>query len=1293
MSSTTLSTTATATSSSPAASDTAAGNGVAQTTSGMSLVAFLTALATSLIVFGVQMGLFLLLRNKLARIFKPKTYLVPERERTEPPPASPWSLVCTLMKFSDREIIKKCGLDAYFFLRYLQTLLVIFIPIAFVVIPILIPINYVGGLGRSVVNNATNTTDAASKIPTGLDTLAWGNVAPKNQSRRWAHLVLALLVIVWVCGVFFAELRVYVKVRQDYLTSAEHRLRASANTVLVSSIPEKWLTEEALRGLFDVFPGGIRNIWLTRDFAKLLEKIHKRDAVHQQLEAAETDLIREAKRRQLKHQEAEAKKQRKASRVKAESKAERAQRQKAEDDEAQRRADGGGGLSVGDHEQVPHNVSAAVDEADDKFGETDMTDTQDGELEEGGLGLKLGGDFTKLGHGLSKKLKKGVAVVGGAGQGILGGAKIITQGVDGELERTGGFDFIKTDNQASPNPLISGSEQPRNVQAVEDDHDNERVSFASNNQPRISFASDPFQTPRISRQSRHAHTASGVSQDSEARKEGYDPRNYGNTTRKVDNIDDMYITEKTRWYQFWKPPSGGYASPVPQGAEGNEYPWKKEEENKTFWQKVKSWIPFMGGDEDAVEYPPAYTRDYTKEPEEGAEWEKWLKPKDRPHHRLPLFEWTPGWLPGLPLINKKVDTIYYCRGELARLNLEIEEDQKHPERYPVMNSAFIQFNNQVAAHMACQSVTHHVPKRMDPRMVEISPTDVIWDNMAITWWDEWARSAVVFALVGGMIILWAFPVAWTATLSQIDALIKQYSWLGFLQDNPTVHNAIKAVAGVLPAIVLSILLALVPVILDWLAEFQGSKTGSQKSEVVQVYYFVFLFVQVFLVVSIAAGTWATIASISTNITSTPNVLAENLPKAANYFFTYMILQALSTSSGTLLQVGTLFVWYILSRLLDNTARAKWTRNTQLPNITWGSFFPVYTNFACIALIYSIVAPLISIFAIITFSLLWAANRYNMLYVTRFRTDTGGVLYPRAINQTFTGLYVMELCLVGLFFLAQDESGSNACIPQAIIMVVAIILTALYQFLLNSAFGPLLRYLPITFEDEAVLRDEAFQRAQDRRLGLTPDDDETTSLTRKSEEVDGAVSTKDHYPHHDDRDSIELRKLSNKGRSDTGGSMLDKLNPVRGIKHGAKHAGNWAARSGKHIRAATFGKADENLRSATHYRKQRRQKDLEAQRAIGDALYGGYHDEIEDLTPEERDALVRKAFQHYALRARRPTVWIPRDDIGVSDDEIRRTREFSEHIWISNEGTALDSKVRVVYGRNPPDFSEVDIISL
>lgn len=1150
------------------------------------------------------------------------------------------------MRFKDREIIRKCGLDAYFFLRYLQTLLVIFIPIAVIVIPILVPINYVGGLGRSIVSNNTNSSSDQS-TPQGLDTLAWGNVDMRHQNRRWAHLILAVLVIVWVWFVFFTELKIYVKVRQDYLTSAEHRLRASANTVLVSSIPEKWLSEEALRGLFDVFPGGIRNIWLTRDFSKLLDKIHKRDDVHDRLEGAETDLIRACKKREQKARAMGEKKARKSSQVPAESKAEKAERLKAEDQEAKRRAESGGGVSAGDHEDVPHNAT------------------------QGGSSPLTG-------------IREDVSAVGGAGHGAVAGAKLMPTGLDGEVGRTGGFEHIKTDdNGPSKAPAKRKQDRPGQVMVPHrDDDDDGSVDEKDSegkleDRPKLSFASDaPMQTPR----SRHAPSHSNASQDVDLlHKEGVDCQKVGgNTVRKSSNMQDMYITERTWWWEFWKPPTGAYASPVPQGAEGHEFPLDKSAD-KGFWQHVRTVIPFLGDGEEAREYDRAYTRDYDRDKEENAAWQQWLKPKDRPQHRLPFFDWTPTWLPGLPLMHKKVDTIYWCRAELARLNLEIEEDQAHPERYPVMNAAFIQFNSQVAAHMACQSVTHHLPKTMAPRTVEISPDDVIWENMAIKWWEGALRTAAVLVIVAGMVILWAVPVSLSASLLNIEALIKKLPWLSFLTRNDKVYTVVKGVAGILPTAVLALLLILVPIIMSFLAKFQGAKTGSQQSEMVQTYYFTFLFVQVFLVVSVAGGAWQVIAADPGNVGNATQLLAENLPKAADYFFTYMILQALSTSSGTLLQIGTLLVWYVVAAMLDNTARSKWRRNTQLPTIAWGPFFPVYTNFACIALIYCIIAPVISIFAIITFSVLWFANRYQMLYVTRFKTDTGGVLYPTAIFQTFTGLYVMELCLIGLFFLSKDENGDIVGFPMAIIMIVMLAFTVLFQYLLMNAFGPLLRYLPVTFEDEAVLRDEAFRRAQQRRLGMPSHDeaDEASTLLSPS-------SPKS--PGESGPDNMEMRpmQMPKKGHTRTGGPSFrfGPLSPMESIRRG-----------GHHIRHRALGKAEEGLRQANEYRRLRRQRDLEAQRAMGDALYGGYHDEIEDLMPEERDVLVRKAFQHYALRARRPTVWIPRDDVGVSDDEVARTREFSDHIWVSNEGTALDSKVRVVYGRNPPDFSEVDLINL
>ncbi|KAJ8126892.1 hypothetical protein O1611_g6746 [Lasiodiplodia mahajangana] len=1212
---------------------------------GISLVGFVTALATSLVVFGIQMGLFLLLRNKLARIFKPKTYLVPERERTEPPPSSPWGLLLSLFRLQDREIINKCGLDSYFFLRYLQTMLIIFIPMATVIIPILVPINYVGGRSHDFSTNSTNTTepkatDNQNNTISGLDTLAWGNVKDENYRRYWAHLVLAILVVIWVCGVFFAEFRVYIKVRQDWLTTAEHRLRASATTVLVSGIPDKWLSEEALRGLFDVFPGGIRNVWLTRDLTHLLDKIKKRDEIHKQLEEAQTELIRMAKKKQLEKREKDEKQARKASKSHRPTKTEKLERQKQEDAAARQRAEEGEGVSSGDQHDIPHDIH---DAEEDIQHQQDHADTPS-------KGVKTG--FSKITGGLGKGV-----------DGLFGGAKNITHGIDNQIETTNGFVTIGTPQGG----FAVRASTDRRVRILDED-DPPRPSTQASSRRKLSDAEDRVMGSSATRPNQSGNI-SLISDDEMLNKQSIEMRQFGNTTRKVENMDEMYNNEKAKWYEFWKPPAGGFASPVPQGYGDSEFPFGKK---KPLGQTLKGFVPFLGGEEIApVEYSKAYNDEDTEDRDGTAEWEKWIKRSKRPTHRVANFEWTPGWLPGLPFVNKKVDTIYWCRKELARLNHEIEVDQENPERYPLMKSAFIQFNHQVAAHMACQSVIHHVPKHMAPRVVEISPNDVIWDNMALSWWSEWLRTAIVIAVVAGMIILWAFPVAFTGSISQLNSLINTFPWLGFLAKNPTVWKVATAVAGVLPAILLALLLWLVPVVMDLLAGFKGAKTGTQKTEAVQQFYFAFLFVQVFLIVSLASGVVAILEGVLNDPTSVTDLLAKKLPSAANYFFSYMILQALSASSGTLLQIGALINWYLISRVFNSTARNKWTTNTTLPNVKWGSYFPVYTNFACIALVYSVITPIISIFAIITFSLLWIANKYSMLYVNRLSIDTGGVLYPRALNQTFTGLYVMEVALIGLFFIQEDGKGVHACTPQAVIMIVVTILTALYQLLLNMSFGPMLRYLPITFEDEAVLRDEAFQRAQDRRLGLI-DEDEAKSFDEDSTS---------HRPGGDgpsDADEKEIR-----------GNKLNNFKPIKGITQ----AGAWAIRGGKTTYNQTLGKAEKGIKNATKFRGERRQKDLEAQRAIGEALYGGFHDEIEDLTPEERDVLVRRAFMHSALRARRPTLWIPRDDLGISDDEIKRTQEFSEHIWISNEGTALDSKVRVVYGRAPPDFSELDIIQL
>ena len=337
-----------------------------------------------------------------------------------------------------------------------------------------------------------------------------------------------------------------------------------------------------------------------------------------------------------------------------------------------------------------------------------------------------------------------------------------------------------------------------------------------------------------------------------------------------------------------------------------------------------------------------------------------------------------------------------------------------------------------------------------------------------------------------------------------------------------------------------------------------------------------------------------------------------------------------------MQIGTLLGKFILAPLVDRTARDKFTRATSLMEIKWGTFFPVYTNLACIGIVYSVISPLILLFNIVTFSLFWMVYRYNLLFVVNFRFDTGGLLFPRAINQLFTGLYVMEACLIGLFFLVRDSQDRVACAPQGIIMAVATGLTVLYQVVLNEAFGPLLTYLPITLEDDAAIRDREFAREQDeqRRKNLlgrqeVPGENLNDALERRERAEEGA---------------IEMRALSNE-------------KPSSGRQ---PHAEPTAAK----------------------------ERDTPAL-----ALFQDITDEIEDLSPEDRDSLVARAFQHPAIRAKRPVIWIPRDDLGVSDDEIRHTMKFSSKVWISNEYAAVDGKGKVTYGRSPPDFDMRDLVEL
>lgn len=171
----------------------------------------------------------------------------------------------------------------------------------------------------------------------------------------------------------------------------------------------------------------------------------------------------------------------------------------------------------------------------------------------------------------------------------------------------------------------------------------------------------------------------------------------------------------------------------------------------------------------------------------------------RPTHRPKLF-------------GHKVDSINWHREELANISKEIEALQKKHQNGEarLLSAIFIEFNSQSDAQMALQTLSHHQPLHMAPRFSGISPDEVVWSALNLSWWQRIARRFLVQGGIAAMIIFWSIPSALVGAISNITYLTSEVPFLGFIDKLPEVIKGV--IAGLLPAAALALLMSLVPII-------------------------------------------------------------------------------------------------------------------------------------------------------------------------------------------------------------------------------------------------------------------------------------------------------------------------------------------------------------------------------------------------------------------------------------------------------------------------------------------------
>ena len=109
----------------------------------------------------------------------------------------------------------------------------------------------------------------------------------------------------------------------------------------------------------------------------------------------------------------------------------------------------------------------------------------------------------------------------------------------------------------------------------------------------------------------------------------------------------------------------------------------------------------------------------------------------------------------------------------------------------------------------------------------------------------------------------------------------------------------------------------------------------------------FQVIQVFLITTFSSGAAATVQAILQDPKSATTLLAQNLPKASNFFISYFIIQGLSIAAGNLLSIGSLITMVVLGRFLDKSPRKMFDRYVKLTGQGWGSLYPRLGNIVII----------------------------------------------------------------------------------------------------------------------------------------------------------------------------------------------------------------------------------------------------------------------------------------------------------------------------------------------------------
>ncbi|MCO5565398.1 hypothetical protein L7F22_019071 [Adiantum nelumboides] len=414
-------------------------------------------------------------------------------------------------------------------------------------------------------------------------------------------------------------------------------------------------------------------------------------------------------------------------------------------------------------------------------------------------------------------------------------------------------------------------------------------------------------------------------------------------------------------------------------------------------------------------------------------------PKNKPRPMMHVQSWNP--------FSRKVDAITLLETRFRVYDESVKRLRSKGSKPSFVG--FVTFVDAMSAQVVVQSVHYPIPGFCKTNLAP-EPRDIVWSNVSVPSNERRVRQLLVSAFTIALFIFYIPPLTFLASLLSPNT-IKKY--LPSLYDLLRKNRRLEALVSTnLPSVVLIGFNALLPLILEWTAYLQGIKARSLIEMSVLKRYHLFLLISVIFIFLITSTALGVLTDLAGNPMRIIDKLAQSLPQARHFSLSYVVFQSLAIIPLQLLQLPVTF-GRAFGRLTAKTPRQHAELNAP-PQLYSGSVYPAALIVFTLGVLYSIVTPLITVFAMIYFALAYLVYKYKLLFVFYRSYESRGQAWPLSSMRCLWALLLFQIFQLSLFSVRKQLLLSTLTLPL-------IAFTFWFHHYLNRTFTELSEYVSLS----------------------------------------------------------------------------------------------------------------------------------------------------------------------------------------------------------------------------------------